>query len=66
MDTALKTRFLFQNYIEKLLPVFESCEDLESIEDLHKLYTIMKSISGCSLFKTRISYMLIAVVNSSA
>ncbi|KAI8138592.1 component of IIS longevity pathway SMK-1-domain-containing protein [Fennellomyces sp. T-0311] len=33
-----------ENYIDKLLPVFESCEDLESKEDLHKLHSIIKSI----------------------
>ncbi|KAG0163527.1 Platinum sensitivity protein [Apophysomyces sp. BC1034] len=35
---------LTDNYIEKLLPIFESCEDLENLEDLHHLYTIMKAI----------------------
>ncbi|KAI9319885.1 component of IIS longevity pathway SMK-1-domain-containing protein [Dichotomocladium elegans] len=33
-----------ENYIEKLVNVFNTCEDLESIEELHKLYTIMKAI----------------------
>ncbi|KAI9019970.1 component of IIS longevity pathway SMK-1-domain-containing protein [Phycomyces nitens] len=33
-----------ENYIDKLLPIFETCEDLESIDDLHTMFTIMKTI----------------------
>ncbi|KAI9474829.1 component of IIS longevity pathway SMK-1-domain-containing protein [Zychaea mexicana] len=40
----LASFIVLENYIDKLLSVFESCEDLESKEDLHKLYTIMRSI----------------------
>ncbi|KAF9970448.1 Platinum sensitivity protein, partial [Actinomortierella ambigua] len=32
------------NYIEKLMSVFEACEDLESISDLHLLHGIMLGI----------------------
>ncbi|KAL1931324.1 hypothetical protein VTP01DRAFT_10461 [Rhizomucor pusillus] len=35
---------VLENYIDKLVPIFESCEDLESLDDLYKLYKIMKSI----------------------
>ncbi|RUS19445.1 component of IIS longevity pathway SMK-1-domain-containing protein [Endogone sp. FLAS-F59071] len=33
-----------ENYIDKLLPVFETCEDLENVPDLHTLCNIMKAI----------------------
>ncbi|CDS11906.1 hypothetical protein LRAMOSA04102 [Lichtheimia ramosa] len=33
-----------ESYVDKLIPLFKTCEDLESIEDLHKLFTIMKAI----------------------
>ncbi|KAG0358923.1 Platinum sensitivity protein [Podila minutissima] len=33
-----------EKYIPKLFPVFEACEDLESIEDLHVLHGIMLGI----------------------
>ncbi|KAI9145123.1 component of IIS longevity pathway SMK-1-domain-containing protein [Paraphysoderma sedebokerense] len=33
-----------KNYIEKLVPIFERAEDLESLDDLHILYEIMKLI----------------------
>ncbi|KAJ8662157.1 hypothetical protein O0I10_001850 [Lichtheimia ornata] len=33
-----------ESYVDKLIPLFKTCEDLESIDDLHKLYTIMKAI----------------------
>ncbi|KAF9425823.1 Platinum sensitivity protein [Podila epigama] len=33
-----------EKYISKLFPVFETCEDLESIEDLHTLHDIMLGI----------------------
>ncbi|KAI8071348.1 component of IIS longevity pathway SMK-1-domain-containing protein, partial [Gongronella butleri] len=35
---------LDSDYLPKLVNLFESCEDLESTEDLHTLYTIMKSL----------------------
>ncbi|OAD73714.1 hypothetical protein PHYBLDRAFT_181326 [Phycomyces blakesleeanus NRRL 1555(-)] len=40
----LSAYILNENYIDKLLPVFKTCEDLESIDDLHTLFTIMKTI----------------------
>ncbi|ORY98013.1 component of IIS longevity pathway SMK-1-domain-containing protein [Syncephalastrum racemosum] len=40
----LASFILIENYIDKLLVLFETCEDLESIDDLHKLYTITKAI----------------------
>ncbi|XP_059476102.1 serine/threonine-protein phosphatase 4 regulatory subunit 3 isoform X2 [Neocloeon triangulifer] len=33
-----------EGYIKKLLAVFRTCEDLESVEHLHHLYTIFKNI----------------------
>ena len=33
-----------QNYVEKLVAVFDTCEDVEATSDLHILYSIMKRI----------------------
>jgi hypothetical protein len=48
-DPPIDDRYLFvtrrQNYIDSLLPVFETCEDLEDLDGLHVLHNIMKSIS---------------------
>lgn len=41
----IKLNVIDQSYVDKLIPLFKTCEDLESIDDLHKLYTIMKAIS---------------------
>ncbi|KAF9990610.1 Platinum sensitivity protein [Mortierella antarctica] len=35
---------VIDNYIDKLLPVLEACEDLESISDLHALHSILLGI----------------------
>ncbi|KAF9575098.1 Platinum sensitivity protein [Mortierella alpina] len=35
---------VLDNYIDKLLPVLEACEDLESISDLHALHSILLGI----------------------
>lgn len=45
VDCRSHYTMVVQNYIDKLVPIFESCEDLESLDDLYKLYKIMKSIS---------------------
>ncbi|KAI7871347.1 component of IIS longevity pathway SMK-1-domain-containing protein [Spinellus fusiger] len=41
---CLASYIMNENYIDKLLPLFESFEDLSSTDDLHLLYTIMKAI----------------------
>ncbi|KAG0289119.1 Platinum sensitivity protein, partial [Dissophora globulifera] len=35
---------ILDNYIDKLFPIFETCEDLESLSDLHLLHGIMLGI----------------------
>ncbi|KAF9955475.1 Platinum sensitivity protein, partial [Mortierella alpina] len=35
---------VIDNYIDKLLPVLEACEDLESVSDLHALHSILLGI----------------------
>ncbi|KAF7721217.1 Platinum sensitivity protein [Apophysomyces ossiformis] len=35
---------LADNYIDKLVPIFETCEDLENLDDLHSLHRIMKAM----------------------
>ncbi|KAL1922484.1 uncharacterized protein VTP21DRAFT_10023 [Calcarisporiella thermophila] len=40
----LVTTIINENYISKLLPFLEICEDLESLSDLHTLCNIMKNI----------------------
>lgn len=47
-----------QNYIDKLLVLFETCEDLESIDDLHKLYTITKAISKLLVFLETLTHLM--------
>jgi len=34
-----------KHYIDKLIPLLEDCEDLDSTEDLYRLSAIMKAIS---------------------
>ncbi|KAI8994782.1 component of IIS longevity pathway SMK-1-domain-containing protein [Pilobolus umbonatus] len=40
----LSSYILMHSYIEKLAPLFETCEDLEDIKDLHLLYNAMLAI----------------------
>ncbi|KAM3582046.1 Platinum sensitivity protein [Umbelopsis sp. WA50703] len=40
----LSSFVIMENYIDSLLPVFETCEDLEDLDGLHVLHNIMKSI----------------------
>ncbi|KAJ3296307.1 Platinum sensitivity protein [Borealophlyctis nickersoniae] len=41
---ALVTTIMESNFLGKLLPLLETCEDLEQTEDLHRLSTIMRTI----------------------
>lgn len=41
---ALSKFILSQNYIPKLIPLVEMAEDLESVNDLHRLCSIMKML----------------------
>jgi protein phosphatase-4 regulatory subunit 3 len=41
---ALGKFVLSDNYIDKLIPLVETAEDLESLPDLHRLCNIMKSL----------------------
>lgn len=41
---ALGKFILSDNYIDKLIPLVEMAEDLESLPDLHRLCNIMKSL----------------------
>ncbi|KAI8583247.1 hypothetical protein K450DRAFT_222684 [Umbelopsis ramanniana AG] len=40
----LSSFIIMENYIDSLLPVFETCEDLEDLDGLHVLHNIMRSI----------------------
>jgi protein phosphatase-4 regulatory subunit 3 len=41
---ALAKTIMHEDYIIKLIPVFETAEDLESLQDLHRLCNIMKTV----------------------
>merc|ERR1712000_42955 len=41
---ALTKTIMAEDYIGKLIPLVEMAEDLESLQDLHRLCNIMKSI----------------------
>lgn len=38
-----------QGWLERLLDVFQECEDLESLDDLYVLSTILRNISKCAV-----------------
>jgi len=41
---------LSQDYIKQLIGVFDQAEDLESLEDLHALCSLMQTIRGSPVF----------------
>lgn len=51
-ETVLKL-FKFKDYIEKLLEIFETCEDLGDLENLKILFHIFKNISILIFSKTK-------------
>lgn len=42
-----KCKFFQRDFFPKLVDIFRMCEDLESIDDLHMIFKLVKGISKC-------------------
>ncbi|KAJ2959258.1 hypothetical protein NQZ79_g5223 [Umbelopsis isabellina] len=60
----LSSFIIMENYIDSLLPVFETCEDLEDLDGLHVLHNIMKSINDPQFPKLKANHREFLADNS--